>query len=310
MERPWEAELRVSEALAAQLIEAQFPELAPVHLPLDVLGEGWDNVAYLVGGDIVFRFPRRQIAVDFIEKEYRLLPILAPRLPLPIPLPEYLGRPSEAYPWPFLGYRRLPGETACRARLDDAQRAALAAPLGAFLAALHAFPVEEARRLGTPPDTIGKLDLGRIVPELRERLEKMVALGLVADRRPCLAAIEASAGLGPSGEPRLVHGDFYVRHLLVGGDRRLCGVIDWGDLHLGDPAVDLLVAHAFLPPEAHAAFRRAYGEIPEDRWRLARVRAMFHSAALVLYGHDIGDEDLLREGLRIFAATPGRPRAG
>lgn len=306
MQRPWEAERRVSEALAAQLIEAQLPELAPVRLPLDALGEGWDNVAYLVGGELVFRFPRRQIAVDFIEKEHRVLPALAPRLPLPIPRPLYLGRPSEAYPWPFLGYRRLRGETACRARLDDAERAAIAAPLGAFMAALHAFPAEEARRLGAPPDTLGKLDLGRIVPELRERLERMVELGLVADRRPCLAAlaaIHASAGLGPSGEPRLVHGDLYVRHLLVGEDRRLCGVIDWGDLHLGDPAVDLLVAHAFLPPGAHDAFRRAYGEIPEDRWLLARVRAMFHSAALVLYGHDIGDADLLREGLRIFA-TP------
>ncbi len=44
---PWEAEFRVEMPLAGRLIATQFPELAA--LPVRAFGEGWDNVAYLVG---------------------------------------------------------------------------------------------------------------------------------------------------------------------------------------------------------------------------------------------------------------------
>ena len=40
--------------------------------------------------------------------------------------------------------------------------------------------------------------------------------------------------------PVFVHGDLYSRHLLVDDAGRPCGVIDWGDCHVGDPAVDLM----------------------------------------------------------------------
>ncbi|AUX45044.1 aminoglycoside phosphotransferase [Sorangium cellulosum] len=307
MTAPWTAEHRISDALAAQLLEDTFPVLRPVRLEL--LGEGWDNVAYLVNGELVFRFPRRQLAVPFLEKEHRLLPALAPRLPLPVPVPELFGQPREgAYPWPFLGYRKLSGETACRASLDDRERTALAEPLARFLSALHTFPPDDARRLGLPPDTIGKLDLSLRLPEVVERLARIRALGLLPDVHPWLQILEAGADLRASEDLHVVHGDLYVRHLLLAPDRSLAGVIDWGDLHLGDPAVDLSVAHSFLPPGAQEIFRAAYGEIDERRWKLAQLRAICHSAALVVYGHDIGDRDLLREGLRLFSSAKAAAR--
>lgn len=67
MNRSWAAEHPVDEQMARSLIEAQFPALAPVRLKL--LGAGWDNTAYRVNGAQVFRFPRRQIAVDLLESE-------------------------------------------------------------------------------------------------------------------------------------------------------------------------------------------------------------------------------------------------
>jgi aminoglycoside phosphotransferase (APT) family kinase protein len=49
---------------------------------------------------LVVRLPRRQAAVPLIESEQRWLPELAPRLPLAIPTPVRVGRPSERFPWP------------------------------------------------------------------------------------------------------------------------------------------------------------------------------------------------------------------
>ncbi|HXR43271.1 MAG TPA: hypothetical protein VN759_00605, partial [Pseudolysinimonas sp.] len=55
--RPWAPEVEVTPELATALIESQCPALAPARL--EAMGAGWDNTAYLVNGDWVFRFPRR-----------------------------------------------------------------------------------------------------------------------------------------------------------------------------------------------------------------------------------------------------------
>ena len=102
---------------------------------------------------------------------------------------------------------------------------------------------------GLPPDTIGKLDPKR----------------LHVDEAPL------------EGTLRVVHGDLYARHLLVDQRNRLCGVIDWGDVHYGLPAVDLSVVHMMVPAEFHGAFFAAYGAVDERAWRFARYRARHHA---------------------------------
>jgi len=292
MAEPWAPERAVSAEEARALIESQHPALAPA--TVEPFGVGWDNTAFLVNAAFVFRFPRRTLAVSLLEVEIAALPSLSPRLPLPVPVPVLVGRPEGSYPWPFAGYRLLRGRTACRAALDDAARIAAAEPLARFLRALHAVPVEIAQDWGVPADTIGRLDPGTRVPMVRERMEELRRRGRIEDVAAWDAVI---AGATPPRGEALVHGDLYSRHVLVDEAGQPCGLIDWGDLHVGDPAVDLGLAHAFLPPAAHEAFRRAYGPIDDDVWLRARFRALFHSVAIAWYGDDIGDPDLLREGL-------------
>jgi aminoglycoside phosphotransferase (APT) family kinase protein len=289
----WSAELVVSPSLACELIESQFPQLAPVRVAL--LGEGWDNTAYLVNDRYVFRFPRRQLGADCLAAEVRALPALAGRLPLPVPNPVFIGRPPHNFPWLFAGYAHLPGRTACVAALDELQRMEAAEPLARFLRTLHAIGADEAAGLGAAPDTIARLDLDRRIPQFRGYLQQAVDRKLIDDPSAWDAVIAAVAGTRQPRASSLVHGDLYARHLLVDDDRRLCGVIDWGDMHIGDPAIDLAIAHSFLPPAAHAAFRNAYGPIDDETWNLARFRAVSHAVITLVYGHDIGDADLVRE---------------
>src|SRR5690348_14815133 len=102
MAHPWDAERHVDRSLARTLIEQQFPELRGTAVV--AFGEGWDNVAFLVDQRFVFRFPRRAVAVELIQREALVLARIAPLLPVAVPRPLYLGRPSEAFPWPFSGY--------------------------------------------------------------------------------------------------------------------------------------------------------------------------------------------------------------
>lgn len=296
MTEPWAAQRVVDPDLAKTLLELQFPDLAPVRL--ESLGEGWDNTAYLVNESLVFRFPRRDVAVPLTETESRVLPLLAPHLPVAVPSPEWKGVPEGRYPWPFFGYRMLPGRTADRAELDDASRAALARPLAGFLAALHAIPVEPS--WGLSPDTIGRLDGAKLAGRVRASLEALHRDEVVGGAKTWKEIADEAASLRGGSDLRVVHGDLYARHLILDDGRGLSGVIDWGDVHLGDPAVDLSVGWSFLPPSGRLPFREAYGPIDEGIWKLARLRALHYGIVLIDYGRGVNDPHLVREGRTIL----------
>jgi aminoglycoside phosphotransferase (APT) family kinase protein len=288
--RTWNADVDLSLDTATNLIERQFPALAPARLGL--LGAGWDNTAFLVNDQVVFRFPRRRVAVRLIERKVEVLPLLEAHLPLPITVPTMVGEPADGYPHPFAGYPLIAGTTACRVAWSEEERARNAAPLGRFLAALHRTPVSEATRAEEPAREIEPSEVSA-----RERLRALApALGgldieALAERVERLAAVPAWEG--PTG---WVHGDLYARHLLVDEERRLCGVIDWGDVHLGAPDLDLMIAFSFLPPAARGAFREAYGGINAAAWDRARCRALHYGMSLMEYGIDIGDAAIRAAG--------------
>ena len=93
----------------------------------------------------------------------------------------------------------------------------------------------------------------------------------------------------------LVHGDLGPEHVL-GRDGVLTGVIDFGDLHVGDAAIDLAWALNSTAPEFADAFARTYGVTDELRERalIWHQLAPWHE---VLYGNDIGDPQVAAEGL-------------
>lgn len=298
---PWEPDVAMSADHAARLIAAEFPELVPVHLEL--LGIGWDNTAYLVNENWVFRFPRRQIARDLIEIEARWLPVLAPCLPLPIPVPEYLGKPDETYPYPFCGYRLLAGRTACSGRFTLDDHMANADILAAFLSRLHS-PDTAPKWLGSAPgDVIARTDLGRRTRVIMERLARLESrVPWVRDRGDAIRSLaqELSGARPRSGRGAWVHGDLYARHLLVDAENRVCGVIDWGDMHRGDIALDLSIAFSFLAPEARVRFCVAYGPVDlcedPDLWQRARFQGLFYGVVLMDYGTETGDSALALVG--------------
>lgn len=285
----WDPERTLDCARAQRLIQAQFPGRART---LSSLGAGWDNTAFWVDEGWVVRFPRRQVAVPLLEREARVLPRLARQLPLPIPVPEWFGEPTDAFPWPWLGYRGVPGQTACRVALDPQQRAGLAAPLGRFLAALHAVePIP-----GLLGDVLQRTDLARRRPKLLAALAQGHAAGLTPTPDAFADLIDELHGALP-GRGCVVHGDLYARHLMV-HDGALSGVIDWGDVHLGHPGLDLVPFWTVLPAAARPAFLAAYGSVDSETWRVSRLRALWSSAMLVSYGLDVGDAPLVRAGVR------------
>lgn len=281
----WEPEIDFGLEQARVLLATQFPELDGERL--EFFGEGWDNLAVLVADEWVFRFPRREIARAGMEHESAFLPRIASRLPLAVPDPRYIGRPQGSYPFPFSGYRMLPGRTACRVELN---REAAAAPLGRFLRALHDVEVDDELEERLPLDLIRRADLEYRLGQVLTYHEALEARGLLqgTEQLDDVARRLARASSW-CGAPRPVHGDLYARHLLVDAAGALSGVIDWGDVHRGDPALDLSIAFAILPPSAREGFFAAYGDIDRATEDRARFRAIFSGLVLVDYGNSTGD---------------------
>jgi aminoglycoside phosphotransferase (APT) family kinase protein len=285
----WTPDVEVEEPLVRRLL-AQFPELDGA--PLRKLAAGWDNSVWVVDERYAFRIPHREVAVPGVERELALLPELAPLLPLPVPRPVLVGRPADGYPWPFFGAELLPGEEAGSARLGDEQRLAVALELARFLQALHAVVPDE--RL--PRDPNGREDMAKRSLLAREELGQLERLGVWRAPAEAEELLAAAEDLPPPEAPVVAHGDLHFRHLLVDGGHA-SGVIDWGDVCLADPAIDLPLLWSFVAPEQRSAFLEAYGPVSEVQLVRSRVLALQLCATLAHYGRSEGNEAVEHAGV-------------
>ncbi len=88
---------RLDVSTVRRLVAAQYPHWAD--LPVrPVAVQGWDNRTFRLGDDMTVRLPSASQYALAVEKEQRWLPVLAPHLPLPIPVPLARGKPGDGYP--------------------------------------------------------------------------------------------------------------------------------------------------------------------------------------------------------------------
>src|ERR1700760_786047 len=109
---PWrrmiEPETEISEDLVRDLLREQHPDLAG--LPIREVAGGWGNQMWRLGDELAVRVQRMDPTPELQLKERRWLPVLAPRLPLPVPTPVRHGEPSERSPRHWTVMTWVPGE--------------------------------------------------------------------------------------------------------------------------------------------------------------------------------------------------------
>lgn len=293
----WDPEIEIDVDGARALIGAQFPALAGAEV--SELAAGWDNVVFRVDEEWVFRFPRRAIAVAGVTREIEVLGRLAGHLPLPIPVPRWVGVPAGHYPWPWFGAPYLPGRELADAGLPDDERGPLATAVGGLLDALHAPVLRSRIAPELPVDPMRRADMAFRVPATRRRLADLAAARLWQPTDAVDRLLDDAADLPPSPRTVVVHGDLHVRHLLVDPAGRAAGVIDWGDVCAGDPSIDLSVAFGSFSGPARASLIEAYGRPVDGLTELrARVIAVFLAAALLAYADERRQPGLRAEALR------------
>lgn len=268
------AEIDVTAPLVRQLLADQHPDLAD--LPLLFVASGWDNVVFRLGDTYAVRLPRRRAAVPLIEHEARWLAELAPRLPLPIPVPLRVGAPGAGYPCAWTVVPWFDGSTALALPPHDPDDAARS--LGAFVSAL-----------ATPAPADAPTNRFRGVP-LADRHTAVVArikAALPARLRPRAHAMWGQSMASPpyAGPPLWLHGDLHSANVLVNRGV-VAAVIDFGDITAGDPATDLSLAWMMFDPAGREIFRSAAGGCDDATWVRARGNALAHGLACLSSSSD------------------------
>ena len=123
------AEVTISEDLVRGLIADQHPDLAD--LPLREVDGGWGNQMWRLGDDLAVRIQRMDTTPDHQLRERRWLPVLAPRLPLPVPVPVRDGVPSARFAKLWTVMTWVPGTPLDHGEITRGEHAADA--LAAFL---------------------------------------------------------------------------------------------------------------------------------------------------------------------------------
>jgi aminoglycoside phosphotransferase (APT) family kinase protein len=229
-ERP--ADRYLDEGIVAGLVAGQFPDLAGQ--PVTRLGAGWDHELFCAA-EWIFRFPRRAGGVPWLRREIEVIAVAAETLGPVIPAFERIGEPTAAFPYPFVGYRRLPGVAADQ--VGPARVGRLADDIGALFSTLHR--IDPARIPATPHrweiEQWGAVRSG--LAAAAGRVRPLLGPGLLARAGPYLAGQVTEPPR--DGPRRFIHNDICPEHLLADpGTGRLTGLIDFTDAMVGDPVLD------------------------------------------------------------------------
>lgn len=206
------------------------------------------------------------------------MPWLAPRLPLRVPIPEVIGEAPLV-----VRHVLVPGDPITALTADHG------VAMGKFLVALHHSPV---------PDAVGH----GLVSAEETRHERVATLGRfrkdvvplvpTSDRAAALAILDAAQDFPAD---TVVHGDLGPEHILTDGEH-LTGVIDFGDAHVGDTAIDLAWMLYGTPPEFAEAVT-ATCEVTDALRTRALVWHQLGPWYEVLYGMDTDDATLVHSGV-------------
>ena len=266
------------EAIASELPQLTIRSAVPV-------GEGWMSTAWRVNDELVFKFPKRPDVWPELDCEIAFLHYARSQLPVPVPEHLHQVRESAGARHGYVVMRNFPGRGIEPATLSAQERSVLARVLAGFLRALHDIsPAPVASILPRHDEYAAAL-------ESRCFADTHVAPHLSRTQRSRLIH-EYERHLGDpmnfDGNNRIVHADLACDHIFHIG-QSITGVLDWGDVSLGDPDHDFGYFYEELGESFIRDMALHYGHTDPDRLvSKARHFVIANQVGTIVYGADYG----------------------
>ncbi|MEK4760346.1 aminoglycoside phosphotransferase family protein [Viridibacillus sp. FSL E2-0187] len=276
--------------LVVKLINEQFPKWSYLAIK-PVKFSGHDNRTFHLGEQMSVRLPSAASYVPQVEKEQKWLPILSKDLSLPISTPLAKGNPSEEYPWPWSINEWLEGESLTHKNIHDINQ--LAKDLGAFLIELQSIDASKGPIAGEHNFYRG----GSLAVYDEESRDAIVRNKDVFDEHLLIEIWDLALATKWNSKAVWVHGDVAPGNLLV-KDGKLCAVIDFGILGVGDPACDAAMAWTFFDEKSRKTFKNTLN-MDKETWRRARGWALWK--ALITYsGNKNTNRAIVEESYKVI----------
>lgn len=212
----------------------------------------------------VLRVPRRADVLTSAEYEARALELVRPHLPVAVP-DWKVNEPQ------LIAYPRLPGVPA--ATIDpevpgyvwvidpQAPSDVFLGSLARTVAALHAIDPDEAVAAGLRQQSPSEarhamsvqMDETRRVLRVSEKVWKRWQSWVGEDT------------FWPA-HSTVIHGDLHPGHILVDGDQRVTGILDWTEAEVSDPAIDFTLTYATLGMDILKEILRRYERSGGTTW--------------------------------------------
>ncbi|MGG7509311.1 phosphotransferase [Plantibacter sp. YIM 135249] len=252
------------------------------------------------GRELIIRVPTSQQAETEQGADLIALRSLSHgiRSRLPFDAPAYIGQT------PLDGTRAVVFAFVSGHPLDAAALGhdeALDDSVGRAIAAIHSLPTSFVSEAGLPVLGADELraDAKRIVSRASE-----TRLLPTAVRERWQAAIDDHALW--QFQPTVIHGALAADRILIArdGDRpHVSGVIEWGSLRVGDPALDLhwIASLGEIGERTLAVYASACSRNPDSLVTVrARLYAELEIARWLLHGHDIHDSEIVDDAVSML----------
>lgn len=250
-------------------------------------------VALRSGEEYVVRVPIDPDAESEQSRDLVALNALTPgvRSRLPFHIPAVLGQAptgeTRAVVYDFIAGR--PGE------LDDlGDEHSASTSIGRAIAAIHSLPTSVVSDAGLPTNSAAQ-----IAATSRKLADRAKASGKVPKELLTRWALALDDSALWQFQPVVVNGSLAPESFLVHDDQ-VTGVLGWGGLRVGDPALDLFWVNSAPTPESaelvYAGYENALAK-PADRQlrKRARLYAELEIARWLLHGVDTRDASIVAD---------------
>lgn len=286
-----------------EAIERCFPQITVTNMQRN--DEGWDHCVFLVNNMWIFRVPRHSEAAQRLTLESRLLPELHKVVDIPIPHFELVSPGYPGFERPFVGYRRINGVPLTPTLLAQLHSPGLspkiANQIATFLSALHQFPVKKAMKMGVLYQK-KKESLSTFFDAIQQKVFPLLNSQEQDWTKTLFESVLKNNQLFEY-VPVLLHGDFSFDHILFNRSREIIGIIDFGDVSIGDSASDFACVLDYGTEFDHWVLKGYQGKIDHTFFQR---RAFYHDCIAfweILGGIEHKNPKYLESGLKRLKTT-------
>ena len=290
--------------ILAALTKAAVPDVNIVQVgPL--LGDATVRVAVVTADDgrrFEVRMPRTKAAVTDLELELRAVRALdsAARARLPFAVTQLIGEANHAKGARALVLDFVPGEEVDLTRTSPS--GTLAESLGEAMGAIHNLPLSVVVDAQLPEYNPADIALKYV-----NEMDKMAATGQV----PSVLLDRWQTALEDVSlfryQPTVVHGSLDTQAILQGlvdHAQVVTGVLNWSQLHIGDPAEDFAWLMSGATAELSEVVLMAYNTRHPNKDETLRQRAQLYSELAIgrwlLHGVASNDAEVIEDAKAMF----------